>query len=131
MTRHTVALTLLSALMAVGCAQTSDFHSTAKREVDADYKAARAQCRSLQGNARDICDEEARARARVDKAELAQRYQPSAQHQRELDEAKARSTYDVARERCSDNTGPARRSCEQQARDDYEQARADIRANRY
>ena len=102
-----------------------------RKQLDAEYKSARAQCDGLTDVAKEVCKAQAQAGARTGRAELEQHYAPSAKHQRDLDEARAKSTHAVARAHCDDAKGEARRSCIQQARSDYDQAMDAIRATRY
>src|SRR5947209_8486476 len=57
--------------------------------IEADAKAAKAKCGPLKGNEKDICQAEAKAKEKVAKAELEQRFEPSAAHARKVHEAKA------------------------------------------
>ena len=43
-------------------AMTSAEYSAARDRINADYKAAKAQCDKLKGNAEDICEEEAKGK---------------------------------------------------------------------
>lgn len=127
--------TLVSALLAASGVQaqgmTNDQHSAAKKQIEADYKAAKAQCDTLKANAKDVCEEEAKAKENVAKAELEHQYKPSAKTKREVDEAKAKGAHEVAKERCDDSTGDAKSACKKQADADYDRAKADIKATKY
>ncbi|ARU06048.1 hypothetical protein CCO03_16475 [Comamonas serinivorans] len=130
-----ITLALLSALFTVGAVQaqgmTSDQHAAAKKQIEANHKSDKAQCDTLNANAKDVCEAEAEARERTAKAELEQQYKPSAKHRRELDEARAKGTYEVAKEKCDDHSGATKRACEKQAEADHERAKADIKATSY
>ncbi len=135
MNLKSISLAVMSTLFAVGAVQaqgmTSDQHSAAKKQIEADYKAAKAQCDTLKDNAKDVCEKEAKAKEHVAKAELEQQYKPTAKHKREVDEAKAKGTYEVAKEKCDDMNGDAKSACEKQAKAEHEKAKADIKATKY
>jgi hypothetical protein len=118
--------------LAFGSAQAQD---TSKRQVknadqdriEADYKAAKERCDTMQGNAKDVCQKEAKGKETVAKAELDNKMKPSAANQRKVQEAKAEATYDVAKERCEDQKGNDKDVCEKDAKAAYERAKADIK----
>ena len=89
-------------------AMSVDQHDAAKKQIEADYKAGKAQCDALKDNAKDVCKKEAEAKERTAKAELDQQYKPSPKHQRDVEEAKAKGAYEVAEEKCDDSTGDAK-----------------------
>lgn len=127
-----IAAALMGTFLAAGIAQaqamTSDQHSAAKKQIEADYKAGKAQCATLKDNAKDVCEEEAKAKEKTAKAELEQQYKPSPKHQRDVAEAKAEGVYKVAKEKCDDSSGDAKNACQNQAKADYDKAKADIKA---
>ena len=49
-----------------------------KERIDADYKTAKANCKSLSANAKDICMAEAKSNEKVAKAELAMKQKDTA-----------------------------------------------------
>jgi hypothetical protein len=118
--------------LAFGSAQAQD---TSKRQVknadqdriEAEYKAAKERCDTMQGNAKDVCQKEAKGKETVAKAELDNKMKPSAANQRKVQEAKAEATYDVAKERCEDQKGNDKDVCEKDAKAAYERAKADIK----
>ena len=130
-----IATVLLASLCGMGAVQaqgmSADQHNAAKKQIEADHKAAKAQCDMLKDNAKDVCKEEADAKERTAKAELAQQHQPSSKHKREVDEAKAKGAYQVAKEKCDDLNGDAKSACKKQAEADHDKAKADIKATQY
>jgi hypothetical protein len=118
--------------LAFGSAQAQD---TSKRQVknadqdriEAEYKAAKERCDTMQGNAKDVCQKEAKGKENVAKAELTAKMSPSASNQRKVQEAKAEADYDVAKERCEDQKGNDKDVCAKDAKAKYERARADIK----
>jgi hypothetical protein len=95
--------------------------------IEAEYKAARERCDPMTGNAKDICQKEAKGKEKVAKAELNARQKPSTGNQRKVEEAKAEAAYDVAKERCDDKAGNDKDVCQKDAKATYERARADIK----
>ncbi|HEX6690414.1 MAG TPA: hypothetical protein VF110_04630 [Burkholderiales bacterium] len=128
---HIYAIAAALAL-AFGGAQAQD---TSKRQVknadqdriEAEYKAARERCDTMQGNAKDVCQKEAKGKEKIAKAELDAKMKPSAANQRKVREAKAAAEYDVAKERCEDQKGNDKDVCEKDAKAKYERAKADIK----
>jgi hypothetical protein len=78
----------------------------------------------MNGNAKDVCEKEAKGKEKVAKAELDARTNPSERSQRKVEEAKAEAKYDVAKERCDDMKGKEKSACEKEAKADHERAKA-------
>ena len=95
--------------------------------IEAEYKAARERCDPMQGNAKDICQKEAKGKEKVAKAELEAKTHPTAANQRKVQEAKADAAYDVAKERCDDKKGNDKDVCQKDAKAAHERAMADIK----
>jgi hypothetical protein len=111
-------------------AQTSSKHemkSAEKERIEADYKADKAKCDSMQGNAKDVCMKEAKGKENVAKAELNAKNNPSASNQRKVDQAKAKADYEVAKEKCDDQKGNEKSACQKEAKAAYDRAKADIK----
>ncbi|MDO5693545.1 MAG: hypothetical protein Q4G70_13905 [Pseudomonadota bacterium] len=101
--------------------------SAARDRIKADYRAAKLQCDKLTGNAEDICEEEAKGKRDVARAELDQQREPSEKNARAVELAKAKAIYEVAEERCDDLQGEAEDRCEREARTAYDAALDRIR----
>ena len=95
--------------------------------IEADYKADKARCDSMNGNAKDVCQKEAKGKEKVAKAELDAKTHPSAGNQRKVLEAKADAKYDVAKEKCDGMKGNEKSACEKDAKAEHERAQADIK----
>jgi osmotically-inducible protein OsmY len=92
-------------------------YETAKDKAAADYKAAKAQCKTLKGNAEDICIEEAKvARARAEADAVAQHKTGDVRDLRKAREDVAKAEYDLAKEKCDDQTGNAKKACKLDAK---------------
>ena len=96
-------------------------------KIEAEYKADKAKCDAMQGNAKDVCQKEARGQEKVAKAELAAKKDPSPRNQRKAAEAKAEAEHDVAKEKCDDMKGKEKDACQKDAKAKLDQAKADIK----
>ncbi|MRD71655.1 hypothetical protein GH865_00075 [Rhodocyclus tenuis] len=105
-----------------------DEYRAGRDALAADYKAAKAHCASLSGNANDICRAEAAGKAKIARAELDLRDNPSRQARYTLGVARAEDAYGVAQQRCDDRAGNARDVCVKEAKAARITARAEARA---
>ena len=105
-----------------------DQYQSGKDGIAADYKAAKASCGSLSGNANDICTAEASGRENVAKAQLEAEYKPSLNARYAVRVARADADYSVARERCDDKAGNVKDVCVQEAKAAAVAAKADAKA---
>lgn len=104
-------------------------YEQARSTAKAEYDAARQQCKSLAGNAKDVCVAEAKlARTRAE-AQAEAIYKATPEARREAADDAADAQYELARERCDDKGGNARDVCMKDARAAYEGAKADARAD--
>lgn len=111
------AAALISAgFMASGFALTGAEIKAEKTRIEAAHKSAKAQCKALQGNAKDVCEKEADGAEKVAKAELKARDKPSDKTRYDAHVAKAESDYEVAKERCDDLTGNSKDVCQKDAK---------------
>ena len=102
-------------------------YKSMKDKASADYKAARAQCSSLKGNAKDICQEEAKvARAKAE-ADAVVQHKSDAKEIRKAREDVADAEYELAKEKCDDMTGNAKSACKHDAKAAKDTAIADAR----
>ncbi|NDZ13590.1 hypothetical protein C7T35_28710 [Variovorax sp. WS11] len=97
-------------------------------KIAAEYKAAKAQCDTMKGNAKDVCTEEAKGKEKIAKAELDQQRKPSDSNARKVAEAKVEAVYGVAKEKCDDQKGDAKAACVKQAKAEQAKGKADIKA---
>lgn len=102
----------------------------AKDKISASYKANKALCASLSGNAKDICTEEAKANEKIARAELDESNQPSTKAHFQTLTAKAEANYAVAKEKCDDLAGNAKDVCVREAKAAEVAAKADATAQR-
>ncbi len=100
-------------------ALTSAEYDAARDRINADYRTAKAACDKLKGNAEDICEEEAKGKRNIARAELEYQREPTEQNARAVELAKAKAAYEVAEERCDELKGEAEDRCEAEARATY------------
>lgn len=126
---HTVALALGLVFSAGAMAQapSATDYKSAKDKIAAEYKLSKAACKSMSGNARDICQEEAKGKEKVDKAELEVTYRPEAKTRYDARLARAEAVYGVAKERCDDLAGNAKDVCVKEAKSAQVAAKADAK----
>lgn len=121
---------IVAALLALPVAQaatmTRDDYKTGKDRIGADYKADKAACAPLAGNAKDVCVEEAKAKEKVARAELEYSYTGKPSDQTKVMEVKAKTAYDVAKEKCDDLKGNDKDVCVKDAKAARTKALADI-----
>lgn len=91
-------------------------YQAGKDRIAAEFKADKAACDSMAGNAKDICQAEAGGLEGVSKAKLEAAFKPSLQASYNVRIATAKADYGVARERCNDSAGNVKSVCVKEAR---------------
>lgn len=131
----TQAIGVVAALWALGVGSAHAELSRAefqagKDRISAAYKVDKAACKPLTGNAQDVCEEEAEAKEKVARAELEFNHSGLAKDQTHVWEVKAKTAYEVAREKCDDRAGNAKDVCVQEAKAVRDKAMADARLSK-
>ncbi len=98
-------------------------------KIEAQAKADKAKCDGMQGNAKDVCQKEAKAKEKLAKAELDAQKNPSERNQRKVKEAKAEGEYEVAKEKCDDMKGKEKDACQKEAKAMRDRAKAEIKGD--
>ena len=106
-----VAAAALLALPVHAATMTRTDYSASKARISDTYKADKNACSSQSGNAKDICNEEAKAKEKVALAELEFGYTGKAADETKVAVAKAESAYAVAKEKCDDQSGNGKDVC--------------------
>ena len=123
---------LMGCCFALGAAQAApmanDDVSAQKSKISADYKAAKEHCKTLSGNAKDVCNEEAKGNEKIAKAELDVRQNDNARNQEKLAKTRADAAYEVAKEKCDDLSGSQKSACRTEAKAAHKRAVADAKA---
>ena len=102
-------------------------YSAAKDHISADFKAAKAACDKFDGNAKEVCREQAKGKEKVARAELEANYSGKPADANKLAVARADSTYAVAKEMCDDKAGNAKDVCVAEAKAAHTKALADAK----
>ena len=122
---------VIAALLVVPVAQAANMakadYKAGKTRISADYKADKAACASLAGNAKDICVEEAKAKEKVARAELEYSYSGKASDQTKVLTVKAKTAYAVAKEKCDEKAGNDKDVCVKEAKAVETKALADAK----
>jgi hypothetical protein len=84
----------------------------------------------MSGNAKDVCEKEAKGQEKVAKAELEAKRKGTPNAEYEVAKAKADAAYDVAKEKCDDQKGKEKSACKKQAKADHEKALAEAKGMR-
>lgn len=129
-----VALCAAAGLCVAGAAQAAtgnrDARNDAIKQAEATYKADKDACKSLSGNAKDVCMKEAKGKENIAKAEANAAYDNTPRAREKARKEKADATYDVAKEKCDDLSGNAKDVCVKEAKAAHTKALADAKVDR-
>lgn len=104
-----------------------DAYKADKDKIEAQYKVDKEHCSSMSGNAKDICQAEAKGKEKVAKAELEANYKHTDKARIDARTAKADADYDVAKEKCDDMSGNQKDVCVKEAKAAHTKAKADAK----
>jgi hypothetical protein len=138
---HTIAAAVVFALAGGVYAQTAPQSSppqrsaesaddSARKRIDAEHKAAVDRCKPMKGNAQDICKAEADGKKDIARAELKLAQKNTPENQRDVEQTKAKATYNVEKERCDELKGEAKDACQKQAKQARDSALASAKGAR-
>jgi len=108
----------------------NDQYKAEKEKAEAQYKADKAECDSMSGNAKDVCVKEAKGKEKVAKADAEAAYKNTEKARYDARIAKADAEYDVAKEKCDDLKGHDKDVCVKEAKAAYTRAKADAKVAR-
>ncbi len=108
----------------------SAVNDAAKVDLKALYKTERDTCTPMQGNAKDICVETAKAHESVAMAQLEFNRTGTPKDEAKLLEARYKANYDVSKEKCDDLSGNDKKVCVQQAKTLRDKAKANLKQAR-
>jgi hypothetical protein len=111
-----IAICITFVMATSAFALTSADHKTEKTRIEADYKAAKAACKSMKGNAKDVCEKEAKGHEKVALAELDYKKDASESNRHKVAKARADADYEIASEKCDDQSGNAKDVCKKDAK---------------
>ena len=128
MTGAATAVGLALGVFAVGQAVSKPEFKEPRQNIEAEFRLAKADCDTLQGNARDICIARARGRESVALAELAVKEDPTRKTTYAVRIARAQATYTLAIEKCDDLLDREKSACRLEAKSARAASRAHARA---
>ena len=102
-------------------------YGSTKDRVSADYKADKSACATMSGNQKDICQEQAKGKEKVARAELEYNYTGKMSDSNKIAVVKADATYAVAKEMCDDKAGNVKDVCVAEAKAAHTKALADAK----
>lgn len=123
-----LALSMLFSAGALAEDMSKRDYDAGKDKISAEYKAAKASCKSLSGNANDICVAEAKGKEKVANADLEASFKATPKNHYKARVAKAEADYAVAIEHCDDKAGNAKDVCVKEAKSAQVAAKADAKA---
>lgn len=123
-----VALLLSGAVHAAAMSKAD--YNAARAKAESTYKSEIDGCKSLSGNAKDICKVEAKGRLNVAKAEAEHGYSGKPADMQKHGKAKAEAAYNVERERCDDLKGNEKDVCIKTAKATRTKATANLQLNK-
>lgn len=109
------AAVLLAFLPAHAANLSRSDYSAGKTRISAEHTAAKRACAPMTGNAKDVCQEEAKAQEQVARAQLEYSYSGKPADEIKVRVARAKSAYAVAKEKCDDQSGNAKDVCVKEA----------------
>lgn len=113
-----------------GAATSADEYKAAVKQAQADYKAASENCKTMKGNAKDVCVAEAKATEKKAKANAEAEHKNDAKSRQNAAVVAADADYDVAKAKCGSQTGNNKDVCIKEAKAAQTRAKADARVDR-
>ena len=125
--KHLIALAVVLGVCAGGVysAETvmnKDAYKAGQQRIEAQAKAQVSACGRFKGNAKDVCQAQAKGWEKVAKADLEARHTPGPEAEKMAKFARAEADYGVAKQRCEIHKDRARDTCVAQAKHDREAA---------
>jgi hypothetical protein len=127
------ALTL-AGLLAVSSGFAADAMSkedqkAAKDRIEATFKSDKAACAKMEGNTKDICNAEAKAKQKVAQAELDAQKSGKDSDKAKVARVKAEQDYEIAKEKCEEPSVADKGACKKEAKATQDKAIADVKAS--
>ena len=91
-------------------------YDAGKTKIEADFKTDKAACSPMDRNAKDVCQEEAKAKHKNARAALEFGYTGKPADEKKMMSTKIDTAYDVAKEKCDDASGNAKDVCIKEAK---------------
>jgi hypothetical protein len=103
-------------------AMNKDAYKAAQHRIEAQAKAQRKACGRFKGNAREVCEVQAKGWEKIAKAQLETQYKPGPEAEKMAKFARADVDFDVAKQRCEALKDRAHDTCIAKAKHDREAA---------
>src|SRR6516162_6531813 len=133
-TKLMLAMMAAAGLTLAGAAQsatmTKDQRDAAYKDASAQYTADKDACKSMSGNAKDVCIEQAKGKEKIAKAEADAAYKGTPKAREAARVAHADADYNVAKEKCDDLSGNQKDVCVKEAKAAHTKAKADAKVDR-
>jgi len=94
------------------------------------FKVDKDNCKSMSGNAKDVCMEEAKGKEKIARAEAEAAYKNTDAARYDARVAHVEAEYAVAKEKCDDQTGNAKDVCVKEAKAAEVKGKADAKVNK-
>lgn len=128
-TTRLTALALCTAFSTAGAeVLTEESYKARKDTITSQYKSDRLACDAMEGNQKDVCIAEAKGKEKATRAELEASYKPSPRAHYLAVAARAEADYAVAKERCDDLKGDAKKTCLKDAKATEDAVKKDAKA---
>ena len=115
-TAISLAIGLTFSVGAMAETMSKDIYKASTDRIETEYKADKAKCDSLSGNASDICIAESKGKEKIAKADLDARNKNNNESRYDALVAKAEANYSVAKEKCDDQAGNKKDICIKEAK---------------
>lgn len=130
MNKHTItaisaAIALALSASAMGGTPSDAQYKMAQESISAQHDSDQAGCKSMAGNANDVCMAEADGRENVAKAKLEATRGNSEQHRQDVRIAEANAAFAIANEKCDELAGNAQDVCRKEAKSAAVAAKSD------
>jgi osmotically-inducible protein OsmY len=99
-------------------------YKSAWDKAESDYKVAKNKCKPMKGNAEDVCKEEAKVALAQAQLDITQKYKNTPSDVSRAEHKVAEAQYDLAKEKCDDQSGAAKSACKSEAKASYERTLA-------
>jgi hypothetical protein len=106
-----------------------DAYNAENKKIEDQYKADKDACKSMTGNQKDVCMEQAKAKEKIAKADNEAAYKDNEKARYDAKIARAEAEYAVAKEKCDDLKGNDKDVCVKQAMAAETKAKADAKAS--
>lgn len=116
--------------VAATTAMSKDAYNAQKKEIKTQYDADVSGCKSMTGNAKDVCTEEAKGKRDVAMSDAEAAYKGTASARYDARVARVESQYKIAKEKCDDLNGNAKDVCVKEAKANEVKGKADAKVDK-